>query len=109
MKCVKTKHLGQIAEKRERGGESGSMCMVLKRAIKVDIKNFSLSQGIFLIQCGFFKAVFNSRTAIAGAIFGLLLVFFISSSRFLLRPYEVTTTSDLLFVHSIIQFQLKCV
>ena len=75
MKCVKTKHLGQIAEKRERGGESGSMCMVLKRAIKVDIKNFSLSQGIFLIQCGFFKAVFNSRTAIAGAIFGLLLVF----------------------------------
>ena len=33
---------------------------------------------------------FNSRTAIAGAIIGLLLVFFyISSSRFLLRLYDL--------------------
>ena len=52
--------------------------------------------------------LFNSRTAKAGAIIGLLLVFFISS-RFLLRPYDVTTTSNLLFVHSFMQFQLKCV
>ena len=36
-------------------------------------------------------------------------VFFISSSRFLLRPDDVTTTSNLLFVHSFMQFQLKCV
>ena len=36
-------------------------------------------------------------------------VFFISSSPFLLRPYDVTTTSNLLFVHSFMQFQLKCV
>ena len=37
------------------------------------------------------------------------LCFFISSSRFLLRPDDVTTTSNLLFVHSFMQFQLKCV
>ena len=44
-------------------------------------------------------------------IIGLLLDFFlfISSSRFLLRPYDVTTTSNLLFVHSFMQFQLNCV
>ena len=53
------------------------------------------------------RFLFNSRTAIAGAIFGLLLVFL--SSRFLLRPYDVTTTSNLLFVHSFMQFHLKCV
>ena len=34
---------------------------------------------------------------------------FISSSRFLLRPNDVTTTSNLLFVHSFMQFQLNCV
>ena len=52
--------------------------------------------------------LFNSRTAIAGAIIGLLLVFFISS-RFLLRPYDVTTTGNQLFVLSFVQFQLNCV
>ena len=36
-------------------------------------------------------------------------MFFISSSQFLLRPYDVTTTTNLLFVHSFMQFQLKCV
>ena len=36
-------------------------------------------------------------------------LFFISSSRFLLRPYDVTTTSNLLFVHLFMQFHLKCV
>ena len=35
-------------------------------------------------------------------------LFFISS-RFLLRPYDVTTTSYLLFIHSFMQFQLNCV
>ena len=51
----------------------------------------------------YFIALVDSRTAIAGAIIGLLLVFFfISSSRFLLRPYDVTTTSNLPFV------QLSC-
>ena len=34
---------------------------------------------------------------------------FISLSRFLLRPFDVTATSNLLFVHSFMQFQLKCV
>ena len=51
---------------------------------------------------------FNSRTAIAGDVFGLLLYFFISLG-FLLRPYDVRTTSNLLFVHWFMQFQLKCV
>ena len=53
----------------------------------------------------------NSREAIAEAIIGLLLVFFlfISSSRFLLWPYDFTTTSNLLFVHSFMQFQVNCV
>ena len=37
------------------------------------------------------------------------LGFLFISSRFLLRPYDVTTTSNLLFVHSFMQFQLKCV
>ena len=55
------------------------------------------------------RVFFNSRTAIAWAIIGLLLVILISSSRFLLRPGNVTTTSNLLFVHSLMQFQLKCV
>ena len=35
----------------------------------------------------------------------VLLCFFISSS----RPYDVTTTSNLLFVHSFMQFQLNYV
>ena len=56
----------------------------------------------------FSSMFFNSRTGIAGAIIGLLLVFFISL-RFLLRTYDVTTTSNLLFVHSFMQFHLKCV
>ena len=43
--------------------------------------------------------MFNSRAAIAGAIIGLLF-FFILSSRFLLRPYDVTITSNLLFVYA---------
>ena len=64
---------------------------------------FLLRPFSFLIS----RFLFNSRTAIAGAIFGLLLVFL--SSRFLLRPYDVTTTSNLLFVHSFMQFHLKCV
>ena len=43
-------------------------------------------------SCGYLLAIcqlcfIDSRTAIAGAIVGLLLVF-ISSSRFLLRPYD---------------------
>ena len=42
----------------------------------------------------------NSRTAIAGAIIGLLLFFFISSSWFLLRPYDVNATICS-FVHAI--------
>ena len=48
----------------------------------------------------------NSLNCISGLV---LLCFFISSSRFLLRPYDVTTTSSLLFVHSFMQFELKCV
>ena len=34
---------------------------------------------------------------------------FISSTRFLLRPYDVTAPSNLLSVHSFMQFQLNCV
>ena len=34
---------------------------------------------------------------------------FILPSRSLLRPYDVTTTSSLLFVHSFMQLQLNCV
>ena len=48
--------------------------------------------------------VFNSRTAIAGAIiYWPFLVFFISASRYLLRTDDVTITSNLLFsfVHAI--------
>ena len=37
------------------------------------------------------------------------VMFFISSSRFLLRSYEVTTTSNLLLVHSFLRFHLNCV
>ena len=48
----------------------------------------------------------NSLNCTSGLV---LLCFFISSSRFLLRPYDVTTTSNLLFVHSFMQFQLNCV
>ena len=53
--------------------------------------------------------LFNSGTAIGGAIIGLLLVFLISSSKFFLRPYDVTATSNLIFVPSFMQFELKCV
>ena len=35
--------------------------------------------------------------------------FFISPSRFLLRPYGVIFNSNLLFLHSFIHFQLNCV
>ena len=49
-------------------------------------------------------ALFNSHEAMAEAIIGLLLVFFV---KFLLRPYDVTIPSNLLFVHSFMQFQLK--
>ena len=48
----------------------------------------------------------NSLNCTSGLV---LLCFFISSSQFLLRPYDVTTTSNLLFVHSFMQFQLNCV
>ena len=42
-------------------------------------------------------------------IIGLLLFFYLlSSSQFLLRPCDVTTTSNLPFVHSFMQFQLNC-
>ena len=44
-----------------------------------------------------------------GAITGLLLDFFILSLRFVLRPYDVTITANLPFVHSFMQFQLNCV
>ena len=47
---------------------------------------------------------FNSRTAIAGAIIGLLLVF-------LFRRHDFCydhMTSQPLFVHSFMQFQLNC-
>ena len=47
----------------------------------------------------------NSRTAIAGAIIGLLLVFF------LFRRHDFCydhMTSQPLFVHSFMQFQLNC-
>ena len=37
----------------------------------------------------------------------LLLYFFISSSKFLLRPYDFKTTSNMLLVHSFIRFELK--
>ena len=33
---------------------------------------------------------------------------FLISSRFLLRPYDVTITSNLLFVYLFMQFQLNC-
>ena len=49
--------------------------------------------------------VINSRTAIAGAIIGLLLVFF------LFRRHDFCydhMTSQPLFVHSFMQFQLNC-
>ena len=34
-------------------------------------------------------------------------MFFIPSSRFLFRPYDVTISSNLVFVHCSIQFQLR--
>ena len=40
---------------------------------------------------------------------GRVLLCFFSSSIFLLRPHDVTTTSNLLFVHSFMQFKLRCV
>ena len=53
--------------------------------------------------------LFNSRKAIAEAVIGLLFVLFIYlSSRFLLRPYDFTTTSNILFVQSFMQFKLNC-
>ena len=55
---------------------------------------------VFLTASVKLTSVFNSRTAIAEAIIGLLLVFFISSSWFLLRPYDVTATFCS-FVHAI--------
>ena len=58
--------------------------------------NCSRRKVIIVNVCVFF----NSRTAIAGAIIGLLLVFFISSSWFLLRPYDATATFCS-FVHAI--------
>ena len=39
-------------------------------------------------------------------ISGLVLLCFLFRRR---RPYDVTTTSNLPFVHSFMQFQLKCV
>ena len=62
---------------------------------------FSDFQVVF--KCFLYSSIFyiiNSRTAIAGAIIGLLFVFFISSSWFLLRPYDVTATFCS-FVHAI--------
>ena len=50
-------------------------------------------------SCVFDFLVMNNRTARAGAIIGVPM----------LRPYDFTTTSNLLFVHSFMQFQLKCV
>ena len=52
----------------------------------------------------FSKIVINSRTAIAGAIIGLLLAF-------LFRRHDFCydhMTSQPLFVHSFMQFQLNC-
>ena len=48
----------------------------------------------------------NSLNCTSGLV---LLCLFISSSRFLLRLYDVTITSNLLFVHSFMQFHLNCV
>ena len=51
------------------------------------------------------KYIFNSRTAIAEAIIGLLLVFF------LFRRHDFCydhMTSQPFFVHSFMQFQLNC-
>ena len=62
-----------------------------------NITNF----GIFLTKRLIF---FNSRTAIAGAIIGLLLVF-------LFRRHDFCydhMTSQPLFVHSFMQFQMNC-
>ena len=75
-------------------------------------QNVAFSLVVFLFICGNFTLIFTvfiSREALAEAIIGLFWVFFISSTRFLLQQYDVTKTSNLLFVHSVIQFQLKCV
>ena len=56
-----------------------------------------------------FHCFINCRTAIAGTVIGLLFVCFILLIRFLLRPYDIRTTSNLLLVHSCMQFQVKCV
>ena len=58
----------------------------------------------FRCNYGFICEVLTLRVAS-----GILPAMFFSSSRFLLRPYDVTTTSNLLFVHSFMQFELKCV
>ena len=53
----------------------------------------------------FWQSAINSRTATAGAIIGLLLVFF------LFRRHDFCyehMTSQPLFVHSFMQFQLNC-
>ena len=65
-------------------------------------KNFIINSRTAIAEAiiGLLLVFFYSRTAIAGAIIGLLLVFFISSSLFLLRPYDVTATSCS-FVHAI--------
>ena len=60
----------------------------------------NIHNGSSFFTCGILTLIFNSRTAIAGAIIGLLLVFFISSSWFLLRPYDVAATFCS-FVHAI--------
>ena len=71
--------------------------------------------GVMLSTCLSFESnssdisrfMFNNRTAIAGAIIGLLLVFFYFVV--LLRPFCYDhMTSQPLFVHSFMQFQLNC-
>ena len=52
-----------------------------------------------------FSSFFYSRTAIAGAIIGLILVFF----KFRHDFFYDHMTSQPLFIHSFMQFQLKCV
>ena len=69
--------------------------MTILGAISSGIWNINTQ--IFTNFYNFVSSFFNSRTAIAGAIIGFLLVFFISSL-FLLLPYYVAIASKLLLL-----------
>ena len=83
--------------------QSNTKCINLDGYQETATSNRNTSKGggvgIF-VRMDLKQTIFNSRTAIAGAIIGLLLFFFISSSLFLLRPYDVTATFCS-FVHAI--------